>query len=471
MKRILISITAGMLCLAMVFLCGCGSNAGKDNETEKTEKVVWSEKTELTSVMYGYFLNAYFRSFSTTYESQLSLMGIDTEKDLNEQYYDEASGQTWYSYIAVQTYNEVAELLAIYDESKEIGYELSDKAKEAIDTTISRYEKEAAGYAKEPVELYEAMFGEGMTEEILRFCLEIQAVSSEYFSDVYEVPEFTIEDKENFCSGHKNDFLFFDCITAVVPNDEDAEKLSGCTDKESFISALRTIITDNNFGGDYESYKDQIDSILENKTTKRNAYSSTNEFVVWAFEEGRKPYETWSKKDDASGKTTVEMLLPAEGTEDTVVYKDEEPVRNILYALVTDADEAKSEYDSWVSSGAKQEDFEAIVKKYDGGRAININKNSFVPVLNDWVFDPENVEGAHAMIGVEGEGTYLMYMLEKGDPSWMVDAEKALEDNAYQEHINSLCEKHTVQYNGDLIYNVPIMTFSTSANNDAVSEG
>lgn len=470
MKRILISIAAALLALSMLFLCGCGATeTDKENEdgAKDSAAVVWTDKTQVSSEMYSYFLNAYFRSFVSTYKSRLSGMGINTEKSLNEQYIDEEQSQTWYSYITVQAYGELTELLAIYDEANEIGYEISEDGQSVIDATVSRYEKDAENYGKTIEELYAAMFGEGVTEDVVRKCLEIQTIASEYYKNVYETPEFSDEEVENYYNENKNSFIYFDAVTMIVPTDGDAEKLMACKDVESFISVSREIITQNNFGGDYETYKNQIENILENKTAKRNGYNESNEFVLWVFEDGRAPFDTWCKKDDSTGKTTVEMVLPSESDPSAVLYRDDNPVRNITYALIQDEEEAKAAYDAWVADGAEKDGLNPLIDENDGGQAININKGSFRGEMIDWLFDPANTEGSHGIFTVEGAGTYLIYLMANGEPSWAVDARKALESDAYQASLNALCEKHSADYDGNVIYTVPIMTFQMTSGSDA----
>lgn len=429
-----------------------------ETEINETPAIV-TEYSTVTVSMFTYYFNTYYRSFVNKYSEYLSDWGLDTSKALSGQTFQER--YDWYQYLITLCATEIKDTLALNDGAKADKLELDEDALADIDDAVKQFEDAAEKSGTTYEQYLKTVFGEEVNGATVEKCLRQQQLAAVYYrSRKQEAPDDTAcaeEYKKN-----PKDYQFFDCIKATVP-EADAETLADSADSTEFAEKLRKIITDNNFGGNYDKSADTIESLLKNKYINRTA-KSDDAVSTWAFEDGRKPYDIYRSEPTERGMVTVVMILPAAGADGTVLYRDETPLKNFEYCFFEDADKARSVYNSWVDGGADQDAFKSLEDEYKGGTSTNVDRGDISGALADWLFSDSAVEGAHSVIDVDGVGTYILYMLADGEASWLSDVRAAIINKRADEIVSSLSEKYPADMK-DAIYDVKEVTITANGSN------
>ena len=469
-KDFLKKLTALLLVSATVLtLFGCGKK-NKNEDSKKTyagaeeavteaeideTPVLWSDTSTVTLSMFTYYFKSYYRTFITKYADYLDIWGLDTSKALSGQIFQEK--YDWYQYMVSLAYNDTKETVALADAAKAKNTELGESDLAKIDSAIDQLKDAAENSGVTYEEYLKAMFGEAVNGATVEKCLRQLQLAQVYYDSRKEtfVPEESEIDEEY--ANNPKKYEFYDCIKISVP-EEDVSALTACESEEEFVSACRTVITDNNFGGEYDKSADTIEGLIQKKYVYRTPYSETSVIDKWAFEDGRAPYDIYTSEPTERGYITVYMLLPGEGVEG-VLYRDDTPLKNLEYCLFEDAAEAEKVYKEWVDGGAAKSDFEALTEKYNGGKSTNIDRGDLASELTKWIFADGVTDGKHTMITVEDTGTYLLYMLADGEPSWRSDVRAGIINDRINEMMDSISEEYPSQY-ADGLYSVKEVTVS-----------
>lgn len=426
-----------------------------DAEINETPVIV-TEYSTVTVSMFTYYFNTYYRTFVNKYAGYLSDWGLDTSKSLSGQKFQ--NDYDWHQYLITLCATEIKDTLALSDGAKADRLELDEDALADIDGAIDKF-KEAAEQNGTTYEQYiKNVFGEAVNGATVEKCLRQQQLASVYYKVHRQEDPDDAACAEEYKKNPKN-YQFYDCIKATVP-EADAETLAGSADSTEFAERLRKIITDNNFGGNYDKSADTIESLLKSKYLYRTA-KSDDDISAWAFEDGRKPYDVYRSEPNTREMVTVVMLLPS--ADGAVLYRDETPLKNFEYCFFENADKARSVYSSWVDGGADKDAFKALEDEYKGGTSTNVDRGDISGALADWLFSDSAVEGAHSVIDVDEVGTYILYVLADGEASWLSDVRAAIINKRAEDIVSSLSEKYPADMK-DSIYDVKEVTITNSSN-------
>lgn len=458
MKKRLTALLLAVIMLASIASCSKKSS-GVDRRAEEavteaevdSTSVVWSDTSNVTLSMYSYFFNVYYKSFADRYGDYLDAMGLDTSKSLKDQKFSE--DRTWYEYLMMLCFDDVKQTMALCDSAKAEGKELTDDDLEEINSILKEYDS-TAEKSKMTTDAYlVTLFGEKVNRATVEKCLRMQHLSAMQYKVIANEEPMTDADCQKYFDENKNKFLYFDCLRIIVP-EADSAALSACSNDAEFIEAMRGIITKNNFNGNYEKYADSIEGLLERKKLTRIGYDENDDVCTWAFSDDRQPYDVYTKPTRESDMA-VYMILPTseEGKYTDILYRDLEPVRNVRYALIDDAEEAQRVYDEWKNSDSNNEQgFAALSEKYNGGTATNVDRGDYSTVLNEWMFSDNVKAGDSTVLTVDGAGTYLLYMLENGEASWLVDARSSISSGNVSSAVDELLKEFPSEYSA-AIYN------------------
>ena len=130
-------------------------------------------------------LNHYYvdsiNNFLNNYGSYVSLFGLDTSKALDEQFYNEAEGQTWADYFLEQATLSAQNMYAVYNDAKANGFTPSSDAQASIDASVANMAAYGTMYGFSSADAYiGAVYGEGCNEDTFRQYAEVQIIASEY---------------------------------------------------------------------------------------------------------------------------------------------------------------------------------------------------------------------------------------------------------------------------------------------------
>lgn len=469
------------LALVMVLsIFGCAKKpSDKDKDKDKadagevkSEPAVWSDTTVVSEEMYTYFFNAYYRYYLETYAASLNSLGLDPAKALSAQKYSDE--YTWHQYLTLQVYTQLREMIALADAAKADGIKLSKEDKEAINVQVAEFDKLAKEANVSVDDYIVKAYGKGVTKNVIKQASELRTLANKYYKKLVGSYEFTEEDCNAYYEKNRDSFLHFDYIKMTVSK-EDAKILGTCRDEKSFVDAIRQIITDNNFIGDYDRFKDTIEKQVAKKYYYRASYDPVSSIGKWLMEEGRKGYDIHTKTE-SSGDITVSMVLPTNdpGAINSVLYRDELPLKNVMYMVFDDSEgtegkvKAESIYKNWQENPTADR-FEELCNKYDGGKGEDVSRNQFNADIDAWVFAEDRKAGDCAIIEVTG-GAYLLYMLEDGEAAWLSEVKDALAENKYDEDLKGIIDKYPTEYNSDFIYKLTEVKVSSGSSDTTAAK-
>ena len=443
------------------------ADAEKDEETTAKEEVgdpldlspkaVWSDMTVVTKNMFVFFFNANYRYFLQTNSGRLESLGLDPEKSLSSQ--KQSEKYNWQQYFTLEVYRQLREMIALVDAAKEAGISLDGKDRKEIDEEMATYRAQAEKSGYSEAEFYEKTYGKDVTATDIRACIELRYLANKYYTKTWESYEFSDGECSDYYEKNRDMFLYFDCITNTVPKD-DAKVLLECKDPDSFLEAMKDIVTKNNFSGDYEGYKEDIDKLLSSKTARRVSCDSENETVKWALEKGRQAYDVHSAEGE-NGMVTVTMLLPCEGEKGKVtdvLYRDEVPLKNVMCMIFGDSEgtsglvKANTIYKNWQEEPTEDR-FGSLMLMYNGSKTENVYRTLLNSKVDAWLFSADRKDGDCTVIEEEG-GAYLVYKLPDSGAAWLYEVREHLKEEAYADEVDRVIDKYPTKYEAEIVYNV-----------------
>ena len=128
-----------VLALLVVVAAAVGVNRSIANSgtREKNTVALTLGDTTMSNAELSYYFIDTVNSFYSQNGSYLSLFGLDTGKALDQQVYNEETGETWADLLMEQALNTAAQTYAIYDEAIANGAALSEDDQSQIDTILS----------------------------------------------------------------------------------------------------------------------------------------------------------------------------------------------------------------------------------------------------------------------------------------------------------------------------------------------
>ena len=177
------------------------SNSGI-RERNTTAMTVGEHKVSNADLNY-YFVDT-VNNFYSQNGSYASLFGLDVNKPLDEQYFDEASGETWADYFLASAKTTAASVYALNDAAKAEGFTLPEEDAANVDSMISTFGMYASLMGYSDAEGYiKAMYGKGATEEGIRNYMEMSMLADAFNtahqeSLTYEDADLRAAEAENF---------------------------------------------------------------------------------------------------------------------------------------------------------------------------------------------------------------------------------------------------------------------------------
>ncbi len=440
----------------LLSLFGCVKKESGNKGVKDPDVAVWSETTEVSKEMFVYFYNAYYRYFIEEYNSNLPSLGLDPTKSLSSQ--RQSENYTWQQYFVIQVYDQLREMVALADAAKADKIKLSKDDKEDIKKQLSLYETYAKDAGVTVDEYVETAFGSGVTLKVMEKAFELRFLANRYYKNLYDGYEFSDDECLAYYEKNSDGFIHYDYIKITVYK-EDVPMFEECTDEASFVEAVRKAITQNNFLGDYDRFKDTIEAQVKRKFYYRASHDPNYNLSQWAVDPERKAYDIY-QKTESSGNVTVAMILPTDepGAINEVLYRDDLPLKNLKYIVFADGEgtegkvKAESIYKNWLENPTAER-FDELVAKYEGGIAENVARGDFNDEVNTWVFSQDRKVGDCGIVEVDG-GAYLLYVLEDGVPSWLKDVRESMKEEQYEKDLKKIIEKHPTEYNPEVVYNI-----------------
>ena len=386
---------------------------------------------KISAVELNYFYIDVINKYCNQYSSYLSYF-LDTNKPLNEQYYDETNKITWDEEFLEMALDSVKNNYALYNAAKAAGHKLTDEEKASSDDLFDQLEQAAESYGYSSSDDYlEALYGLGADLDSYKDYYNVTSMASSYYNfytkqleesitnddlrefeadKMYEFNSYTYASyymsvdsfKEGGTKDDKGNVTYSDAeikaAEAAVKSAAEALAVSENNTLEALnaaIAAADKTSTTTTATAD-EATKDQATkaSATENKDVK---YSSVNTAVQeWIRDDARKagdiaalPYTTTSTVDGEEVETLkgYYVVLFQSVNDNDFALKD---VRHILVSYeggTTDENGSKTYSDA--EKKAAKEKAEAILKEWEEGEKT---EDSFAALATEKTTDTASQE-------------------------------------------------------------------------------
>lgn len=395
----------------------------------------------------------YYGSSRDQYSYYLQYMGYDPTLSDKEQYFDEASGRTYYDLFMDSAKALMVQTAALADAAKADGVALSEDSLATVDSAIAEYESMASQYGYTMEGFLTANFGRFMNEKILRECLKESALANQYYADYAET--LTYDDAALKAYYEENaalldTFVYDVCYLSGTPASSDAteeekkaamdeakadaDKLSAASGKEFAVQANLLVSKNSN------------STFTEEITNLGSSVAAT--YYDWLTDGARKEGDVTAIESEGYGYYVVRFLDR---------YLDEESfstagIRHIL--IKADVAEGATEPTAAAMSAAKEqaqalldefavgaqtgEAFGELAKKYsddpgskdNGGLYEGVTRStSFFADFLNWIFQSGRQVGDTGLVvntQAGQQGWHVMYLDSAEGAYWKEIAANAL---------------------------------------------
>ena len=469
---------------------------------EKNTVAMSVNGTDLNNAELNYFYIDVLNNFYSQNGSYAGLFGLDVTKPLNEQVYDESTGETWADYFLDAAKTNAVSVYSISQAAEAEGFALPEENAAELDSAISNMELYAAMYGFSDADAYvKAMYGNGASVDGYRTYVEKTLLANAYqtaYGDslVYEDADLRAAEAENFDEYSSFAYNYYylaasrfqqggttaedgtttysdeEKAAAVAAAEEAAKTLTGedITTIEALDAAIASLsinaesTTAASTRYDAQRYTSISSSIaqwladdaraegdityLPNATTDADGNETISGYYVVRYE---------STIDNAFAlKNARHILVSFEGgTTDSATgvttYTDEEKA-----AAKTAAEEILNQ---WKSGEATEASFAGLAaeKSTDPGSASNgglyedIYPGQMVAAFEDWCYDDSRKAGDTGIVETE-YGYHIMYFSGNSDQTYRdYMIRNTLTSDAITEWYNAIVDSAEVT-DGDVKY-------------------
>ena len=105
--------------------------------------------------------------------------------------------------------------------------------------------------------------------------------------------------------------------------------------------------------------------------------------------------------------------------------------------------------EEWKNGAATEDSFAELADKngssVEGGLHEGLTANSMTDALADWIFDSARVSGeTTAILGGEGESSYVVYYVGTNNPAWYLDIESTLLTETMSAYMEEIAQGYEV---------------------------
>ena len=472
-----------VLALLVVVAAAVGVNRSIANSgtREKNTVALTLGDTTMSNAELSYYFIDTVNSFYSQNGSYLSLFGLDTGKALDQQVYNEETGETWAEYFLSSAEESAKSVYAVCQEAEKNGYELDQDSQDQIDSIISNLSLYASAYGySKPVDYLKAKYGKGATLEGYQNYLLANLTASGYqdsYKDslTFSADEVSAKDSEDSKVYNSYSYNQYYLSSSRYLDDEATNE-----EKAAAAEADAKTIT----GADIQSVADfdaaiaklevNADSSAASTAMTDNRYTSVSSVIAdWISDSSRKEGDktyiastSTSTDEDGNEVTTISgyyavyyigstdnqfplvnvrhILAGFEGgtTDDSsnTTYSDEEKAaaKQTAEDLLNECKQGEATEDSFAALATEKTTDTG--SKDNGGLYENVYPGQMVSAFNNWCFDSSRKPGDTGIVETN-YGYHVMYFVGQSEETYREYLIKTdLETDAYNTWYNTLVE-------------------------------
>lgn len=378
---------------------------------------------DITRLEYNYYFNNVYSNYLSMYGSYVSMMGLDTTVDLDEQTYPGNENMTWKDYFDQSAVEQIQQIKAMADEARENGFEYDSSEDMASYETEIAAQAESASVSES--EYYALMYGDYATPSRIETFVEENLLASAYYNHLVEENQPADDEITAYYEENKNSY---DTVT-------------------------------------YRSFYFEVDTSAGEET---GSEETTAAETSTAAEETTVEETTLDTAEETAEETTAEETTAAEEETETETASEEETGmtdEEIAAAM----DELKVQADEMAARLEAGEDFEDLCVEYasedqkenyggeeDGSLTEEGSYYGAPSVAADWLFDESRQEGDITILESESLNRYyvVQFISRQNDEETTNESiGNLLASQVVSEYVTEIAQEYTVtDVAGDLHY-------------------
>lgn len=394
---------------------------------------------DITRLEYNYYFNNVYSNYLSMYGSYVSMMGLDTTVDLDEQTYPGNENMTWKDYFDQSAVEQIQQIKAMADEARENGFEYDSSEDMASYETEIAAQAESASVSES--EYYTLMYGDYATPSRIETFVEENLLASAYYNHLVEENQPADDEITAYYEENKNSY---DTVTY-----------------RSFYFEVDTSAGEET--GSEETTAVETTTAAEETTVEETTLDTAEETAeeTTAAEETTVEETTTGAEETAAEETTAAEAETETASEEETGMTDEE--------IAAAMDELKVQADEMAARLEAGEDFEDLCVEYasedqkenyggeEGGSLTEEGSYYGAPsVAADWLFDESRQEGDITVLESESLNRYyvVQFISRQNDEETTNESiGNLLASQVVSEYVTEIAQEYTVtDVAGDLHY-------------------
>lgn len=394
---------------------------------------------DITRLEYNYYFNNVYSNYLSMYGSYVSMMGLDTTVDLDEQTYPGNENMTWKDYFDQSAVEQIQQIKAMADEARENGFEYDSSEDMASYETEIAAQAESASVSES--EYYTLMYGDYATPSRIETFVEENLLASAYYNHLVEENQPADDEITAYYEENKNSY---DTVTY-----------------RSFYFEVDTSAGEET--GSEETTAVETTTAAEETTVEETTLDTAEETAeeTTAAEETTVEETTTGAEETAAEETTAAEAETETASEEETGMTDEE--------IAAAMDELKVQADEMAARLEAGEDFEDLCVEYasedqkenyggeeDGSLTEEGSYFGAPSVAADWLFDESRQEGDITVLESESLNRYyvVQFISRQNDEETTNESiGNLLASQVVSEYVTEIAQEYTVtDVAGDLHY-------------------
>ena len=394
---------------------------------------------DITRLEYNYYFNNVYSNYLSMYGSYVSMMGLDTTVDLDEQTYPGNENMTWKDYFDQSAVEQIQQIKAMADEARENGFEYDSSEDMASYETEIAAQAESASVSES--EYYALMYGDYATPSRIETFVEENLLASAYYNHLVEENQPADDEITAYYEENKNSY---DTVTY-----------------RSFYFEVDTSAGEET--GSEETTAAETTTAAEETTVEETTLETAEETAeeTTAAEETTVEETTTGAEETAAEETTAAEAETETASEEETGMTDEE--------IAAAMDELKVQADEMAARLEAGEDFEDLCVEYasedqkenyggeeDGSLTEEGSYFGAPSVAADWLFDESRQEGDITVLESESLNRYyvVQFISRQNDEETTNESiGNLLASQVVSEYVTEIAQEYTVtDVAGDLHY-------------------
>ena len=394
---------------------------------------------DITRLEYNYYFNNVYSNYLSMYGSYVSMMGLDTTVDLDEQTYPGNENMTWKDYFDQSAVEQIQQIKAMADEARENGFEYDSSEDMASYETEIAAQAESASVSES--EYYTLMYGDYATPSRIETFVEENLLASAYYNHLVEENQPADDEITAYYEENKNSY---DTVTY-----------------RSFYFEVDTSAGEET--GSEETTAAETTTAAEETTVEETTLDTAEETAeeTTAAEETTVEETTTGAEETAAEETTAAEAETETASEEETGMTDEE-IAAAMDELTVQADEmaarleAGEDFEDLCVEYASEDQKENYGGEEDGSLTEEGSYFGAPSVAADWLFDESRQEGDITVLESESLNRYyvVQFISRQNDEETTNESiGNLLASQVVSEYVTEIAQEYTVtDVAGDLHY-------------------